>query len=126
MVMSVLMSLIVPVVVVALIFGGFYYWARRQGLLTGQAAESEPGTQRISLVTEAITYVGVILLLAGGAAAIGQRWNGIPSWGHVGVCAGVAMFFLLAGNIGRRVGEPAIQRLAGVVWFLSVAVSSWP
>ena len=72
MVMSVLMSLIVPVVVVALIFGGFYYWARRQGLLTtGQAAESEPGTQRISLVTEAIAYVGVILLLAGGA--VGDR-----------------------------------------------------
>ena len=122
MVMSVLMSLIVPVVVVALIVGGFYYWARRQGLLTtGQVAESEPGTQRISLVTEAIAYVGVILLLAGGAAAIGQRWNGVPSWGHVGVCAGVAVFFLLAGIIGRRVREPAIQRLAGVAWFLSVA-----
>ena len=63
----------------------------------------------------------MILLLAGGAAALGQRWNGIPSWGHVGVCAGVAVFFLLAGIIGRRVREPAIQRLAGVVWFLSVA-----
>ena len=31
------------------------------------------------------------------------------------------MFFLLAGIIGRRVREPAIQRLAGVAWFLSVA-----
>lgn len=121
MVMSVLMSLIVPVVIVALIFGGFYYWARRQGLLTtGQAAEGE-GTRRISLLTEAVAYVGVILLLVGGAAAIGQRWDGIPSWGHVGVLAGVAVFFLLAGIIVRRVREPAIQRLAGVVWFLSVA-----
>ena len=39
-----MISLIVPVVIVALIFGGFYYWARRQGLLTtGQAAEGEQG-----------------------------------------------------------------------------------
>ncbi len=63
----------------------------------------------------------MILLLVGGAAALAQRWNNIPRWGHVGVSAGVAVFFLLAGIIGRRVREPAIQRLVGVVWFLSVA-----
>ena len=122
MIMSAFMSLVVPVVIVALIVGGFYYWARRQGLITtGRAAEGEQGTRRIPLLTEAVAYVGVILLLVGGAAAIGQRWDGISSWGHVGVCAGVAVFFLLAGIIVRRVREPAIQRLAGVVWFLSVA-----
>ena len=121
MLKAVFISLIVPVAIVALIVGGFYYWARRQGLLTtGQAAEGE-GTRRISLLTEAVAYVGVILLLVGGAAALGQRWNGIPSWGHVGVCAGIAVFFLLAGIIGRRVREPAIQRLVAVAWFLSVA-----
>jgi len=119
---AVLMSLIVPVAIVALIFGAFYYWARRQGLLTtGQATEGEQGTRRISLLTEAVAYVGVILLLVGGAAAIGQRWNGIPNWGHVGVFAGATMFFLLAGIIVHRDREPAIQRLAGVVWFVSVA-----
>ena len=43
------------IVAVALIFGGFYYWARRQGLLTaGQAAEGKQGTRRISLLTEAV------------------------------------------------------------------------
>ena len=35
------------------------------------------------------------------------------------------MFFLLVGIIVRRVREPAIQRLAGVVWFLSVARVAW-
>ena len=54
---------------------------------------------------------------------IGQRWNGIGDWGHMGVLAGAAAFFLLAGIMVRQVREPAIQRLAGVVWFLSVACS---
>ena len=101
--------------------GGFHSWAQRQGLLTtGQAAEGEQGARRISLLTEAAAYLGVILLLAGGIIAISQRWNDIPRWGQVGVFAGAAVFFLLVGIVVRQVREPAIQRLAGVAWFLSV------
>jgi hypothetical protein len=116
-----MISLVVSVVIVALIFGAFYYWARQGLSTTGQAAEDEHGERHISLLTEAVAYVGVILLLAGSAVAIGQRWNSIPGWGQVGVLAGAAAFFLLIGIVARRVREPAIQRLAGVVWFLSVA-----
>jgi hypothetical protein len=108
------------IVVVALIFGGSYFWAQRQGLLATEPADEERSSRRISLLTEAVAYVGAILLLAGGIAAIGQRWTGVGDWGHVGVLAGAAAFFLLAGIIVRRVREPAIQRLVGVVWFLSV------
>jgi hypothetical protein len=108
------------IVVVALIFGGFYFWARRQGLLaTKPAAEGPQVKRRISLLTEAVAYVGAILLLAGGIAAISQRWNSIGDWGHVAVFAGAAAFFLLVGVVVYRVREPAIQRLVGVVWFLS-------
>jgi hypothetical protein len=113
--------IVVLVAIVALIFGGFY-WARRQGLLAAErAAEGEHGQRRISLLTEAVAYVGAILLLAGGVAAIGQRWNDINDWWRVAIFAGVAAFFLLVGIIVRRVREPAIQRLVGVVWFLSAA-----
>ena len=120
-----MISLVVSATIVALIFGGFYYWARRQGLsATGQAAEDEHGERRISLLTEAVAYVGVILLLAGGAVAIGQRWNSIPSGGQVGVLAGAAVFFLLIGIVARRVRDPAMQRLAGVAWFVSVACAA--
>jgi hypothetical protein len=109
------------IVAVALIFGGFYYWTRRQGLLTGRAAGKKPGPRRISLLTEAVAYIGAILILAGGIAAVGQRWHSIPGWGRVAVLAGAAAVFLLAGLVMRGVREPAIQRLTDVVWFLSVA-----
>lgn len=110
------------IVLVALIVGGFYYWARRQGSLTeDQVTVEEQGTRRISLLTEAMAYVGAILLLAGGIAAIGQRWNDMADWVQVSVFAGAAAFFLLVGVTVRRIREPAIQRLVGVVWFLSVA-----
>jgi len=109
------------IVLAAVGFGGFYCWAQQRGLLTtGQAAEGQPGTRRISLLTEAAAYAGVILLLVGGVTAISQRWNDITRGGQVGVFAVAAVFFLLAGIIVRRVREPAIQRLAGVAWFLSV------
>ena len=111
---------LVLAVAVVLIFGGFYFWARRHGLLaTGQTAEGKQGTRRISLLTEAVAYIGAILILAGGIAAVGQQWENVSAWGHVGIFAGIAAFFLAAGLAVQRVYEPAIQRMADVVWFLS-------
>ncbi len=110
------------IVAVALIFSGFYFWARRQGLLTAkQSAEGTEGSRRISLLTEAVAYVGAILILAGGIAAVSQQWHNITGWGRVGILAAAAVFLLLVGVFVRRVHEPAIQRLVDVVWFLSVA-----
>lgn len=118
--------LLVLIVAVALIFGGFYYWARRQGLLTtGRAAEGKQGTRRISLLTEAVAYIGAVLILAGAIAAVGQRLHSITPWGRAGIVAAAAVFFLLIGIIVRRVREPAIQRLADVVWSVSVAAAGW-
>ena len=119
----------IGLLVLAAVVGGFYSWAQQEGLLaTGQAAEGEQGARRISLLTEAAAYVGVILLLAGAIIAISQRWNDITRWGQVCVYAGAAVFFLLVGIIVRQVREPAIQRLASVAWFLSavgVAGAVW-
>ena len=120
------MTSLVLLVAAALVFGGFYYWTRRRGLLTTeQAAEGKQDTRRISLLTEAVAYIGAVLILAGSIAAVGQRLHSITPWGRVGVFVGAAVFFFLSGIIVGRVHEPAIQRLVDVVWFLSVAAAGW-
>lgn len=103
---------------VVIVFGGFYLWARRQGLVS-PGPETPERRGHVSLLTEAVAYVGAILVIAGGAAAIAQRWDDIPHWGHVGVFAGGAVLFLGAGLAVRAVPEPAIQRLVGALWFVS-------
>ena len=114
-------GLIVIMLAAALVFGGFYSWARRRGLLAaGHGAEEKRPERRISLLAEAVAYIGVVLVLAGGVAAISGQWSRAGSWAHVGILAGAAAFFLLAGLSVRRVREPAIQRLTGVTWLLSV------
>lgn len=114
-------GLIVIVLAVVLVFGGFYSWARRQGLLAaGRDAGEKRPERRISLLTEAVAYLGAILLLGGGVAAISRQWSHVGSWARVGILTGAAAFFLLAGLSVRRVREPAIQRLTGVTWLLSV------
>ncbi len=112
---------IVIVLAVALVFGGFYSWARRRGLLAaGRDAGDKRAERRISLLTEVVAYLGAILLLAGGVAAVSRQWSHAGSWARVGILAGAAAFFLLAGFSVRRVREPAMQRLTGVTWLLSV------
>ena len=84
---------------------------------------TQPGQPegRVSLLTEVVAYIGVILLLSGGVTAVGQQWDHFSAWGRVAAFAGAAAFLFLAGLIVRRVREPAIQRLVSVLWFLSVA-----
>ncbi len=108
------------VALVALVFGAFYAWARRQGMVSaGPAGEEVAGQRRISLVTEALAYVGAILVLAGGGAAVAQRWDDLGAWAHVSVFAGAAAFFLVVGGLLFAVHDAAVQRLVGVLWFLS-------
>ena len=111
-----------PLVLVALlaaVIGGFYGWARQRGLVS--TTGPEPAQPRISLLTEAVGYVGTILILAGVIAAVGQRWQHLSDWGHVGVLAAAGVFFLVVGLLVRGAPEPALQRLTSVAWALAVA-----
>src|SRR5512139_1146241 len=97
---------------VAFICVAFYGWAREQGLVEPEPVRpGDPGRVRVSLVTEALAYVGAILVLAGGGVAFGQRWDDLGAWAHVGVFAGTALLFLVVGLAGHRVQAAAVQRL---------------
>ncbi|HUZ54224.1 MAG TPA: hypothetical protein VMU94_17070 [Streptosporangiaceae bacterium] len=113
-----MLALIPLVLLVATICGAFYYILSRRGLAAEE--RKNPESQRhISLLTETVGYVGAILVLAGVGVAAGQGWAGITDWGHVGIFASIAMFFLAIGLVVLWVADPAIQRMLGVVWFLS-------
>lgn len=115
-----MISLVLLVVLVAVLaVVAFQSWGKSRGRAVAKAAEPAR-VGRVSLLTEAVAYVGAILVIAGGATAIGQRWSDISEWGHVGILAGAAVLFLLAGALVRQVTEPAIQRLVSVLWFVSV------
>jgi hypothetical protein len=112
-------GVLLPLALVALVVAGFYLWARRQGHVA--AATDGPGRHSsVSLLTEAVAYVGAVLVLGGGIAAVVQNWNDISDWGHVGLPAAVAALFLAAGLVLRNVADDAIRRLVSALWFVSV------
>lgn len=112
--------LLVLAVAIGLLCYGFLAWARKQGYVTAShPAVGEAG--RIPLVAEALAYVGVVLMLAGGIAAFARRWSDIPDWGHIAIFVGATTVFVTIGASLRQAPDPALQRLVDVVWSLSVA-----
>ena len=113
-----MLGLIPVVLLVAAACGGFYYWLSRRGLAAQERANPQD-RRRVSLMTEGVAYFGATLVLAGGGVAVGQVWSDFTDWGHVGIFASTGLFFLAAGLAVLRISEPAIDRMIGVVWFIS-------
>lgn len=81
--------------------------------------------RRVSVLAEALGYLGAALAAAGAAAALGQVWEDWPEWSHL-VVAAVATVGLLAGGwLLRNQTEPAFNRLASVLWGLAVGAAAW-
>lgn len=101
-----------------LLLVGIFLWFHQS-----QRAESLADSRRghISLLTEAVAYVGAILLLAGAGVAIGQRWEDLGDPARLGILAGATVFFVAVGFFTRRSADPAFIRLTSVVWLLATA-----
>jgi hypothetical protein len=118
-------SAMILLILVAVI-GGIALWVKRSRteLARGErasAADDGGSPRRISLLTEAVGYIGTILVLAGAGSAIGQQWDEVSTaWRLVILVAGT-LLFLGVGLVVRPSDEPAFKRLTGVTWAVSVA-----
>lgn len=89
------------------------------------AARVPAPERRISLIAEALGYVGTALALAGAAVGLGQAWDDIPGWGRLAAAGGATVLLWLGGLILLRQSEPAFRRLQSVLWFLAVGAAVW-
>lgn len=85
-----------------------------------EARTQGPG-RHIPPITEVVGYLGAALAVAAGVALVGPRWDEISHLTRLVGAAGIAALTLVAGWLLRKDAEPAIERLAGVLWTLSVA-----
>lgn len=108
------LGLLIPI---ALLIGVFIWFRRYQE----QTPEVGPRHGRIPLLTEAVGYMGAVLLLAGVGTAIGQEWEDLAHGTRLVLLAGTAAFFLGVGLVTRRSAEPAFMRLTSVVWVIGTA-----
>ena len=91
--------------------------------LTGPGATG--GERRVSLLAEALGYVGVVLALAGAAVGLAQGWEDLPVWARLVIPAAATGLLLLGGFLLRRQEEPAFRRLMSVLWVLAVGGLAW-
>lgn len=89
-----------------------------------EEAETVP-VRRISLAAEAIIYLGAALAIGAGFALLAETYSDLSRASKVGVPLAAGLIFLGAGWPMRRSGEPAVQRLASVLWLLSAMAFAW-
>ena len=114
-------SLLVLLVVGALLTGLAAWMRRNRPELLHAAPADEAPPRRISLLMEAIGYIGTILVLAGAIAFAQQNWQDISEAVRFTILLVVTGIFLGVGALVRPSTEPALRRLAAVMWAVSVA-----
>lgn len=101
----------------------YRFWMRHRSATdpSGQnhGRRAERPERRVSLVIESLASVGAILVLAGSVVLIGQHWLLVTDWGKVGILAGVAIGFLIAGFLVRWFTASATQPLTELMWCAS-------
>ncbi len=80
---------------------------------------------RVPLIAEAIGYVGAALVVGAGLAVTAQTWDQLAPGLRLALTGVAAALFLAAGWSLRRSHEPALARLADVLWCVSVAATAW-
>jgi hypothetical protein len=80
-----------------------------------------PAPRGASLVTEAIGYLGGVIVLVGLGLVLGQLWDDLSIGTRLGVAGGATAILLAAGAAVRRGLGAAGHRLRAVLWLAGVA-----
>jgi hypothetical protein len=97
---------------------------REQGeaIRRAEAARApEPAVRRrVPLIAEVLGYLGAALAVAAVGSLLGQHWDDRGTAAHIAVTASGVAALWLGGWLLRDTDEPALERLAGALWLLSV------
>lgn len=89
------------------------------------AVEPVRPASRVPVMTEVVGYLGAALAAAAVAAFVGRNWEDLATWQRLALPGTGVPLFLVAGFAIRRSEEPAVQRLAGLLWFLAIGSAAW-
>lgn len=82
--------------------------------------ESRKGGERVGRGTEAVAYLGAVLVLVALAILTAEFWDRIEPWGRFAVSAIVTGVLIGVGWLLGRSTEPAVNRAQTFAWFLAV------
>ncbi|KAA3637189.1 MAG: DUF2157 domain-containing protein [Armatimonadetes bacterium] len=82
--------------------------------------ESRKGGERVGRGTEAVAYLGAVLVLVALAILAAEFWDRIEPWGRFTLGAIVTGVLIGAGWLLGRSAEPAVNRAQAFAWFLAV------
>lgn len=116
-----MIGFLVLLLVVGATVSGVAAWMRQRRPEIRPAAIESSEPRRISLLMEAIGYIGTILVLAGAFAYAQQHWTDISEAWRLAILATATGVFLGIGALVLSSTEPALRRLAAVTWAVSVA-----
>ena len=104
-------------------------WALERETPTGTppatAAEPARPVRRVPVLTEVFGYLGAALAAAAVAVFVGRSWDDLSQAQQLALPAVGLVLFLVAGFAIHRSDEPAVQRLAGLLWFLATGSAGW-
>ena len=110
-------GLLIPIAALA----GLFIWFRRD---MGQVPAPPTRRSRIPPLTEAVGYVGAVLVAGGGIGWVVNGWNDLADWGRIAVLGGGALGFVAVGAMATRSNDPAAIRLTQVAWTVGCALTA--
>ncbi|WP_395694346.1 DUF2157 domain-containing protein [Nocardioides sp.] len=101
------------------------------GLISADQAERirayeaiRPGRARVSLVVEALGYLGGVIMLVGASILVGMYWGDISVPLRLALAGATAVGLVVAGTLVPHELGPAADRLRSVLWALAVAATA--